>query len=299
VLGAAHGWLVVSFDGERRSVLDLDTGKAETVTYVPYGPDGLRADLRAPIVLADRLVYTAFDAGVSSVRSVRAGDEPPTLVIDHASILTPSSIPGRFWVALDTDQKSTDQNSNAHKVAEIDQDGRVASTVSIPDGLRVVGAGATGLWLAGSGRIYSLTRGGLLQAIAVGVVVDASVSGVLFDDCAIAGACSLRFASPTPTLATLPLVGPSSEIHPATTIEPTDPAMSPDGRYLLLSDGLLDRRTGGRTAHPFILQAWRWSPDGQWLFVWTAHYETIAWNLVDGRQINLGNTNGLSGVVSR
>ena len=104
VLGAKHGWVLVAFDGERRSVLDLDTGKAEVITY---GHDHLQGDLRAPIVRADRLLYTAFDAGVASVQSIGSGDEPSTLVIDHASILTPSSNPQLFWVALDADQRTT------------------------------------------------------------------------------------------------------------------------------------------------------------------------------------------------
>ena len=67
---------------------------------------------------------------------------------------------------------------------------------------------------------------------------------------------------------------------------------------MLLADGVLDRRTGGQVTHTFVLQSWRWSPDSEWLFAWTANAGTIAWNLADGRQVRLGNL-PVAGVVVR
>jgi hypothetical protein len=152
------------------------------------------------------------------------------------------------------------------------------------------------LWLTGSGRIFALARNGTLQAVAVGSAIDASVSELLFDDCAIAGPCTLRAVSPN---AAPTRFGPSAELRAATTPDRTDSALSPNGRWLLLADGLLDRRTGAQVSHAFNLRAWLWSPDGEWLFVSTTGGATVAWNLIDRRQIPLGDIGELSGVVAR
>ena len=159
-----------------------------------------------------------------------------------------------------------------------------------------MGASSAGLWLSGSGRIYSLSRSGGLLAVAVGTVVDASLSDVLYDDCAIAGPCTLRAAGPTATQAR---IGPSAEIRIPVTNDRSDSALSPDGRWLLLEDGLLDRRTGARVAHSFVLRSWRWSPDGRWLFVFPANSDSVAVNLADGRNVHLGHIGVLAGVVTR
>jgi hypothetical protein len=154
------------------------------------------------------------------------------------------------------------------------------------------------LWLTGSGRIFAITRDGVLQQVAVGTVVDASLSGVLYDDCPIAGPCTLRLASTPAPVALSVHIGPSAEIRVARPNSRSDAALSPNGRWLLLADGAIDRQTNGYINHDFVLQSWRWSPDSAWLIVWTANAGTIAWNLADRRQIRLGNI-ALSGLVAR
>jgi hypothetical protein len=156
---------------------------------------------------------------------------------------------------------------------------------------------SAGLWLSGSGRIFAITREGVLQQIAVGTVIDASIAGVLYDDCAIAGPCTLRIASTAAPFVQASRVGPSAEVHIARSNLRSDSALSPNGRWLLLADGAIDRRTSGQISHDFVLQSWRWSPDSEWLFAWTANMGTMAWNLGDGRQIRLGNI-VLSGIVA-
>jgi hypothetical protein len=199
------------------------------------------------------------------------------------------------WVALELDRPRTE-----YRVAEMDGAGRLSSIMTIPDGLRVVGASATGLWLEGSGRIYALARNGGLLPIAVGTTIDSSIGGLLYDDCAIAGPCTMRLArsNGSPPLG----VGPTAELHVASAINRSDSALSPNGRWVLLSDGLLDRVTGGRVSHDFILWTWRWSSDGEWVFLWAANEDAIAWHLADARQVPLGDFDhlaALTGVVSR
>ncbi|HUP71857.1 MAG TPA: hypothetical protein VM282_02305 [Acidimicrobiales bacterium] len=285
VLGEPSGWTVVAFDSVTLSLLDLDTGATTRFAY-----DGrFHSAADSAIMLSDRFVYTDH-GGAPTVWSQRYGDEAPTLVQQDATIITASSVRGRLWVALNQSGVNGEL-----LVAEIDSEGRRSSTLTIPNGLRVVGSSAVGLWLAGSGRIYSLSAVGTLQAIAVGSVVDASPAGALYDDCAIAGPCTLRLAGATAQSAR---IGPSAEIRIATTNDSTDSVLSPDGRWLLLRDGLLDRRTGTQVGHSFVLRAWRWSPDGEWLFAWTANTGTIAWRLADTLQIRLGDIS-VSGVVAR
>ena len=64
--------------------------------------------------------------------------------------------------------------------------------------------------------------------------------------------------------------------------------MSPNGRWLLLDDGVLDRRASNQISRDYFLKSWRWSPDAEWLFAETEDAGTMAWNLADGRQILLG-----------
>jgi hypothetical protein len=285
VLGAPSGWTVVAFDSVTLSLFDLDTGVTTRFAYDGRFPRA--AD--SAIMLSDRFVYTDH-GGAPTVWSQRYRGEPPTLIQQDATIITASSAPGRLWVALNQSGVNGER-----LVAEIDGEGRRSSTITIPNGLRVVGSNSTGLWLSGSGRIYSLTAAGVLRAIAVGTVDDASPAGVLYDDCAIAGPCSLRLAG---TAAQSARIGPSAETRIATTHDRTDSVVSPDGRWLLLRDGLLDRRTGTHLSHALVLRAWRWSPDGEWLFAWTANAGTIAWRLADTLQIRLGDI-AVSGLVAR
>ena len=291
VLGAPRGWTIVSFNRATMSTVDLDTGRM--VEFLANNRNEGGAE--SPIVLSDRVVYTSFDVFSSehtpSVWMQRYRDEPPTLLLDRASILNPSSTPGLLWVALARANVDDEQ-----RVAEIDLAGRVVTTLVIPNGLRVAGPSGSGLWLTGSGRMFSLARNGTLQNVAIGAAIDASVNGLLFDDCAIAGPCTLRIVSPTARQTGL---GPSAELRVPTTPDSTDSPVSPNGRWLLLADGLLDRRTGAQVSHTFDLRAWRWSPDGDWLFVSTTGGATVAWNLIDGRQLPVPGIRLLSGVVAR
>jgi len=283
VLGAVHGWTVVSFDGVTLGLLDLDTGATTRFVYEGTGA------VKSTVMLADRFMYTDH-GGAPTVWSQRYRDEPPTLVQQDASIIT-TSVEGRVWVALN----QAGVNGEL-LVAEIDGDGRRLTLLTIPNGLRVVGPISNGLWLTGSGRIFVLARDGVLQDVAIGAVIDASVNGLLYDDCAIAGPCTLRIVSPTARQSRL---GPSAELRLPATPDSTDSPVSPNGRWLLLADGVLDRRTGAQVSHTFDLRAWRWSPDGDWLFVSTTGGATVAWNLIDGRQLPLPGIGPLSGVVAR
>jgi hypothetical protein len=287
VLGAPHGWTLVSIDSVPMKLLDLDTGKTDSFDYKAG-----QFKNQSSIILSDRFVYTQHD-GAPSVWSQRFRDEPQTMVLNDATIITPSSSPGRLWVALNQEGVNGEQ-----LVAEIDATGRRWNTVAIAKGLRVVGSSATGLWLTGSGRIFSITREGVLQQVGVGTLVDASSTGILFDDCAVDGTCTLRLATTSGPLPQSSRVGPSADIRVARPNSSSDSALSPNGRWLLLADGAIDRRTSGPIRHDFVLQSWRWSPDSEWLFAWTANSGTIAWNLSDGRKIPLGNF-ALSGLVAR
>ena len=289
VLGAARGWTLVSFDSVILKLLDLDSGKTDTTAYDITRFAGAT---ESAIMLADRFVYTQHADGTPSVWSQRFLDEPQTMVLDDASIITSSSSPGRFWVALNQEGVNGEQ-----LVAEVDATGRRWNTVAVPKGLRVVGSSAAGLWLTGSGRIFAISREGVVQHVAIGTVIDAASSGVLYDECGIAGPCTLRLATLGPVV-TSSRVGPSADIRVARPNIRGDSALSPTGRWLLLADGAIDRRTSGPISHPFVLQSWRWSPDSEWLFAWTANSGTIAWNLSDGRKIPLGNF-ALSGLVAR
>ena len=288
VWGTARRWTLVSTDSVRLSLLDLGTGMTESFDFAP---ERFSAATLSMIAFSDHFVFTKEGPGPRSVRSQRYRDEPSTLVLDNASILTTSTSPGLLWVALENENDGAD---GKQRVAEIDQSGRMVTTLEVPPGLRVLGAGPTGLWLSGGGRIYSLERDGRLLAKDVGSVVDVSPLGVLFDDCAVAGPCTLRLAG-----ATSRRIGPSAEMPVATGTNSRDPALSPDGRWLLLEDGLLDRQTGGQVAHSFELRTWRWSPDGEWLFLVTTGSVAVAWNPADGRQITFGRLGDLSGVVAR
>jgi hypothetical protein len=74
--------------------------------------------------------------------------------------------------------------------------------------------------------------------------------------------------------------------------------LSPDGRWLLLADSLLDRRSNQRHPHSYGVFGWRWSPDGEWLFLSTAA-EGVAWNLRDLQRVGVGFREPLAGVVAR
>jgi len=288
VWGTARKWTLVSFTLVRLSLLDLGTGMTESFDFAP---DRFSGATQSMIAFSDHFVYTRRDGGSPSVRSQRYRDEPSTLVLDHASIVTTSTSPDLLWVALENDGADGD---GGQRVAEIDHGGRLVTTLEVPPGLRVLGAGPTGLWLSGSGRIYSLDRDGRLIAKEVGSVVDVSPLGVLVDDCSIAGPCTLRLAGETSRR-----IGPSAEMRVATGTNSRDPALSPNGRWLLLADGLLDRQTGGQVPHSFEFRTWRWSPDSEWLFLVTTGSGVLAWNLADGRQITFGRLGDLSGVVVR
>ena len=289
VLGVAHGWMLVSFDGLTMTLLDLDSGKTDTATFNIGRFAGV---LDSAIMLSDRFVFAQRD-GAPSVWSQRFRDEPATMVLNDASIVTASSSPGRFWVALSQAGANGEQ-----LVAEVDPTGRRWATVAVPAGLRVVGSSAAGLWLTGSGRIFAISRESVLQQVAVGTVIDASSTGVLYDDCVVAGPCTLRLAGTSGPLPRSSGVGPSAEFEIARPWYFSDPALSPDGRWLLLTDRVLDRRTNNQINLNHFLKMWRWSPGGEWLFAQTENGGTIAWNLADGRQIQLGDF-ALTAIVVR
>jgi len=287
VLGVERGWTLVSFDSPTLQMLDLDTGKSERFEFDIRRFAGATESV---IVFSDRFVYTQHD-GAPAVWSQRFVDKAPTILINDASIIAASSDAGRFWVALNQAGVNGEQ-----LVAEVDTSGRRHNIVAVPLGLQVTGASAAGLWLRGSGRIYHFTSGGALQAVAIGTTIDASRTGVLYDDCAIAGPCTLRVASTPGSQPSSSNIGPSALIETARPKFPSDPAMSPNGRWLLLYHGVLDRRTSDQTFSSFLVEAWRWSPDGEWLFARTS-FGAIAWNLADGRQIPLGDL-ALAGIVA-
>jgi hypothetical protein len=289
VWGTARRWTLVSFTPMRLTLLDLGTGMTESFDFSPPRFSATQS----MIAFSDHFVFTTGEGGRPSVRSQRYRDEPSTLVLDNASILTASTSPGLLWVALENENEN-DRADGKQRVAEIDRGGRLLTTLEVPPGLRVLGAGPTGLWLSGSGRIYSLDRDGRLIAKEIGSVVDVSPLGVLVDDCAIAGPCTLRLAGETSRR-----IGPSAEMRVATGTNSRDPALSPNGRWLLLADGLLDRQTGGQVAHSFEFRTWRWSPDSEWLFLVTTGSAVLAWNPADGRQITFARLGDLSGVVAR
>ena len=68
----------------------------------------------------------------------------------------------------------------------------------------------------------------------------------------------------------------------------------------MLSNGILDLRTGGQLRHVFRVHAWRWSPDGQWVFL-SISDGTMAWNLGDQRLVALNEfgTRIIAGLVTR
>jgi hypothetical protein len=286
VLGAARGWALASLDGSRLSLLDLDTGRTARFTF-----DVALVGDQPTLFFSDRFVYTKRD-GAPSVWAQRFVDSTPTIVLDDASVITASANAGRFWVALNQAGLNGEQ-----LVAEVDTGGRRYNVVAVPLGLRVMGASATGLWLQGSGRVYHLASGGELQDLAIGTILDASRRGVLYDDCAIAGPCTLRVANIPGTSPASSNVGPSAEIEIARGWYRSDPAMSPNGRWLLLTGAVLDRRASNQIGRKEFFKSWLWSPDGEWLFAQTENAGTIAWNLADGREIRLGDFD-LSGIVA-
>ncbi|MEO8694457.1 MAG: hypothetical protein ABI658_13125, partial [Acidimicrobiales bacterium] len=288
VLGAARGWALATLDGSTLSLVDLDTGATERFTF---DVALVGEPTRSTIFFSDRFVYTQHD-GAPSVWSQRFADATPTILVNDASIIAASANAGRFWVALNQAGLNGEQ-----LVAEVDTGGRRYNTVAVPSGLQVMGVSATGLWLRGSGRIYHMAGGGALQAVAIGTIVDASSTGVLYDDCAIAGPCTLRVANTPGSQPSSSNVGPSAEIEIAHGWYRSDPAMSPNGRWLLLTNAVLDRRASKQIGREQFLKSWLWSPDGEWLFAQTENAGTIAWNLADGRQIALGDF-ALSGIVA-
>lgn len=281
-------WLLVGLGPTELSVLDLTTRALEELSRPPEQRTRFH---EAPIVVGDRVVYTT-NAPAAAVWTQRLRDPSATRLLDRASVIAKSSSAGLFWVVLH--EESTLEH---YRVAEIDVEGRRTTTLTVPAGLVVAGVHSTGLWLTGNGRIFSMTRAGTVQQIAVGTLVDASLGGVIFDDCAIAGPCSLQLARNTSSRSR---IGPTAEIPVPRSVVDSDSMLSPDGRWLMLSNGILDLRTGGQLRHVFRVQAWRWSPDGQWVFL-SISDGTMAWNLGDQRLVALNEfgTRVIAGLAER
>jgi hypothetical protein len=258
-------------------------------------PSGVRVTGGAefPIVFRDRVLYTSYEMTARpvtpSVLSQAFDTTPPSLVADRATIVAVSAAPNRLWVRLV--DEATDQG---YRVAEIELDGRRVSTLTVPAGLAVVGASTDGLWLFGSGVVFALTRSGAIRPIATGTYVDSNAMGVLYDDCAVAGPCTLRYVN---SLSSTSMVGSSETLRPAGGREHVDSVLSPDGRWLLLDNGLLDRRSNTRHDHDYDLRGWQWSADGEWLFL-SSNLDAVAWNLRDMRRVELGVDDRLTGVIS-
>ena len=286
--GGPKGYTWVSFNRSEMATLDLENGQLSKY------PSSARTvgDADSPVVFRDRVLYTSYvvtgNARRPTVWSQAYADAPPVKVVDRATIVTESATPNRLWIRL-VDETTDD----GYPVAEIDLDGRRVTTLTVPAGLRVVGASTDGLWLFGSGVVFAITRAGAVRPIATGSVRASAFAGVLYDDCATAGPCSLRYVN---WQSMTSLVGPSAELQLADTS--IDPVLSPDGRWLLLADRLLDRRSNTPHAHPYELLGWRWSADGEWLFLSTRG-DAVAWNLRDQRRVGLGFHEQLAGVIAQ
>ena len=278
VLGVARGWSLVSFNRSSLTVVDLDTGGVTTTRDQSRQQGGAER----PIVLSDRVVYTWSDPRLPepspSVWSQRLRDESPVRIIDRAWTIASSSRAGFFWVV------PTPVPASGVRVVEIDVTGAPATTLTIPAGLQIVGPSADGLWLTGSGRIYSLSRAGQLRSVAVGRLVDASVPGAVFENCPPATLCSLAVAKADGSIST---VGPSPDLPLVRDEFGGSSILSPDGRWLLLKNGVIDRNTGVQVRHVFTIESWRWSPDSTWLFLESRNDGPLAWNVREQRFVSL------------
>jgi hypothetical protein len=271
------------------TLVDLDSGRVSRFPSVARTTSGAEF----PIVFRDRVVYTVYEftarPPAPSVWSQALDATEPTLAADRASILTLSAAPNRLWIQLV--DGATDEG---YRVAEIDLDGRRVTTLTVPAGLAVVGASMDGLWLFGSGVVFAMTRAGAIRPMATGTFIDSNATGVLYDDCAVAGPCTLRYVN---LQSSTSIVGPSATLHPAGGGEHVESVLSPDGRWLLLRDGLLDRRSNTRHDHGYDVRGWQWSADGEWLFL-SSNLDAVAWNLRDMRRVELGVDDRLTGVIS-
>jgi hypothetical protein len=231
------------------------------------------------VVLGDRIVYTVVldpsGGATPSVWSQRLLDEPPVRLRDGVSSLAASTRNGFVWVV---EREPNDRGGV--RVLEIDAaTGRPATTLDVGPGLRVAGVQADGLWLEGSNRIYTLSRAGQMRMVAVGSLVDASNAGALYHDCPPEVPCSYHIAARDGTLSRIVSTDELPVKHGPS------PSVSPDGRWVLLDNGVFDRLTSKRLRHAFIVQSWAWSPDGSWLFLSTGSHGALAWNLLEERYV--------------
>jgi hypothetical protein len=286
--GRPQGYTWVSFNRSEMTLVDLDSGERLTYPVVERSAGGTES----PIVLADRVVYTSYDFSTSpstpSVWSQALGADRPVRLFVGAATIAASTRAGHVWIQSQTSALDT------YEAIEIDLSGRAVTRLTIPAGLRVAGASADGLWLAGSGRVFAINRAGVVREVASGSLIDTSADAVVFEDCPLAGPCSARVATATKRS----LVGPASAVRVAG-YGPTDSMLSPDGRWLLTVEALIDRTTSSAKSHSFKLRSWSWSADGEWLFVSAENTDAVAWNLRDLRQVSLGVLGPLTGVVVR
>jgi hypothetical protein len=284
-----QGYTWVSFGRADMTLIDLDTGERSTYP----SPERTAGGAESPIAFGDRVLYTSYDLSPSgqtpSVWSQTLGADRPVRLVERAVVVVASTRPGHVWIQP---RMAAVEN---YEAVEIDLTGHTVTTLTIAAGLRVAGASANGLWLVGSGRILEIDRSGVVREIAEGALIDTSPDAVLYHDCPLAGPCTVRAANATREWH----IGSSATLDRASTHDGSDSMMSPDGRWLLTARALFDRTTSSSVAHSFELRSWRWSADGEWLFVSSANTDSIAWNLRDLRQVSLGVLGLLSGVVIR